>query len=236
MSEHETFLARWTRRKRDAATSPAEAPRSQREAGEIAQTTPETTDIAPTAGAPTSQTETPAPAPAFDPESLPPLETITAQSDIRAFLGPGVPAELTRAALRRAWSADPAIRDFIGIAENQWDFTASDAMPGFGPLADSDEVRKIVARVFGELTEADTPAPEPKSEQPADPPLTSIDEMTAAPSLPPLPSSQTDRPTEEVMPTIVQRDEDNTATQYSQASDGNLDTPRPRPHGGALPR
>lgn len=58
----------------------------------------------------------------FDPVSLPSIESIVADTDIVAFLRAGVPAELTRAALRRAWSSDPAIRDFIGIAENQWDF------------------------------------------------------------------------------------------------------------------
>ena len=46
-----------------------------------------------------------------------------------------MPAELTRAALRQAWASDPAIRDFIGIAENQWDFNDPEAMPGFGLLA-----------------------------------------------------------------------------------------------------
>jgi 6-methylsalicylate decarboxylase len=45
-------------------------------------------------------------------------------STIRAFLRPGVPAELARAALRRAWVADPAIRDFIGLAESSRDFNA----------------------------------------------------------------------------------------------------------------
>lgn len=58
----------------------------------------------------------------FDPVSLPSIELIVADTDIVAFLRAGVPAELTRAALRRAWSSDPAICDFIGIAENQWDF------------------------------------------------------------------------------------------------------------------
>ena len=42
------------------------------------------------------------------------------------------PLELSRAALRRAWAADPAIRDFVGLAENAWDFTDPTAMPGFG--------------------------------------------------------------------------------------------------------
>ena len=63
-----------------------------------------------------------------------PIDSIVAGSDIRAFLQSGVPAELTKAALRRAWTTDPAIRDFIGIAENQWDFTDPTSIPGFGPL------------------------------------------------------------------------------------------------------
>jgi hypothetical protein len=67
--------------------------------------------------------------------SLPPIESITADTDVTAFLEAGVPAELTRAALRRAWTIDHSIRDFIGIAENQWDFNDPDGIPGFGPLA-----------------------------------------------------------------------------------------------------
>lgn len=70
----------------------------------------------------------------FDPSSLPSIEEITATTDVRAFLESRVPAELTRAALRQVWTSDPAIRDFIGIAENQWDFNDPNAIPGFGPL------------------------------------------------------------------------------------------------------
>lgn len=66
--------------------------------------------------------------------SLPPIESITADANVTAFLREDVPAELTRAALRRAWTIDPSIRDFIGIAENQWDFNDPDGIPGFGPL------------------------------------------------------------------------------------------------------
>jgi TorA maturation chaperone TorD len=76
--------------------------------------------------------------PSFDPASLPPLQSITAGTDIRSFLGSSVPVELTKAALRRAWVTDPAIRDFIGIAESQWDFNDPTAMPGFGPLRAND--------------------------------------------------------------------------------------------------
>jgi hypothetical protein len=45
----------------------------------------------------------------LDLANLPPIQSIGGGSDIRPFLAPGVPADLTRAALRRAWSTDPAI-------------------------------------------------------------------------------------------------------------------------------
>jgi Protein of unknown function (DUF3306) len=70
----------------------------------------------------------------FDPASLPSIDSITADTDIVAFLKSDVPMELTRAALRRAWTSDPAIRDFIGIAENQWDFNDPNGISGFGRL------------------------------------------------------------------------------------------------------
>ena len=70
----------------------------------------------------------------FDPASLPSIDSITADTDIVVFLKSDVPMELTRAALRRAWTSDPAIRDFIGIAENQWDFNDPNGISGFGRL------------------------------------------------------------------------------------------------------
>jgi hypothetical protein len=85
---------------------------------------------------------------AFDPATLPPIESITAASDIRAFLAPGVPEALTRAALRRVWVTDPAIRGFIGLAENQCDFTRPDSVPGFGSLEFTPELRRMVAGLF----------------------------------------------------------------------------------------
>jgi hypothetical protein len=90
-------------------------------------------------------------APPFDPASLPPIESIVAGTDIRAFLQKGVPAALTKAALRRAWTTDPAIRDFIELAENQWDFTDPTAIPGFGPLQAGDSVRQLVEQAMGKL-------------------------------------------------------------------------------------
>ena len=132
MSDPKDFLARWSQRK----LSP-EAPKPA----------PEEKTTALPAG---EQGRPAAPDPEFDITSLPSLESIGANSDIRAFLQRGVPASLTRAALRRAWSSDPAIRDFVGLSENSWDFNAPDSIPGFGSL-DADEVRQVAARFFGEL-------------------------------------------------------------------------------------
>jgi hypothetical protein len=48
--------------------------------------------------------------------------------------------------LRAAWVADPAIRDFIGIADSQWDFNDPAAMPGFGPLESTQNAQLFAQR------------------------------------------------------------------------------------------
>jgi TorA maturation chaperone TorD len=129
MTGSENIMARWSRMKRESgkAVEPngsSSGPKPDAaEAGDLQEATPPT-------DSPTAAT--------FDLASLPPLQSITAATDIRSFLASTVPLELTRAALRRAWVTDPAIRDFIGIAENQWDFNDPTAMPGFGPLRAED--------------------------------------------------------------------------------------------------
>jgi hypothetical protein len=37
---------------------------------------------------------------------------------------------------RFLWT-DPAIKDFVGMSENGWDFSKPDGVPGFGPLPPS---------------------------------------------------------------------------------------------------
>jgi len=142
MTESENFLGkfleRWSRRKL-AATEIAAGPAPRDEWTE--QGAAQTMAHPNAADCPT--------APLFDPASLPPIESINAASDLRAFLAPGVPIELTRAALRRAWTTDPSIRDFVGIAENQWDFSKPDSVPGFGSLELTPELRRVVANLFG---------------------------------------------------------------------------------------
>jgi Protein of unknown function (DUF3306) len=149
MKDPESFAARWSRLKHATA-------KEQQEAA-AAQPSPQPAEAAPavdtSAGAGSDRTDKPSEVP-FDPKSLPPIDSITAGSDIKAFLQAGVPKDLTRAALRRAWTTDPAIRDFIGLAENQWDFTDPTAMPGFGPLEATDDVRQLVAQAMGRLVDS----------------------------------------------------------------------------------
>jgi hypothetical protein len=139
----ENFLQRWSRRKQAAESRAPDgteaALQSQTDAdADAPESAAEKADVA---------------LPTFDPKLLPPIESINAASDVRAFLAPGVPEELTRAALRRAWATDPTIRDFIGLAENQWDFTNPDSIPGFGTLEFTDDIRRMVAGLVGGPTE-----------------------------------------------------------------------------------
>ncbi len=143
MSDREDFLSRWSRRKRDAEKESAR-PEEQVPVAEPVKQAP--TGEAEATGAKPDDEEKGEPA--FDLSSLPSIESITAETDIRPFLAGGVPAGIRQAALRRAWSADPAIRDFIGIAENQWDFTPGGNAPGFDFSTPSEEIRRAVVQMF----------------------------------------------------------------------------------------
>jgi len=88
--------------------------------------------------------------------TVPSIESIDARTDIIAFLQAGVPAELRRAALRRAWTTDPAIRDFKGLQESDWNFADPNAVAGFGNLGPEVDVKTRVAQIFGEGPHAAT--------------------------------------------------------------------------------
>jgi hypothetical protein len=168
MNEPENFIARWSRRKRkaaqdaDATKAAAAPPAATVESEHADEGRRKESDAAAADGGALEPSVA-----AFDPTTLPPIETITAESDIRAFLAPGVPPELTRAALRRAWATDPKIRDFVGLSENSWDFNAPGAIPGFGPLEMTDELRAEVAQMVGRSLAGqspDQPASEARSQ------------------------------------------------------------------------
>src|SRR3954465_1534742 len=212
MSEEE-FLARWSRRKREQQAEPPKPAE--------AQPVPPATEVR------DDESE-------FDLSSLPSIDEINAATDITAFLRKGIPQELSRAALRRAWSADPAIRDFVGLAENAWDFNDPNAMPGFGPLDCSEaQLSELIERVIGGVSQA--------AESLANPPTESKDERERADSEGhPAPKSveaiadvrSTDAATVEGSPQVLAASQ----PEGPQEADPDQTLVGRRTHGGALPR
>jgi len=250
MSEPGNFIARWSRRKR-AATQEVEAKQSSAASGAASEDAlpreeqDDESDVTVARGSASESVE-----PVFDVTKLPPIESITAESDIRAFLAPGVPPELTRAALRRAWAADPKIRDFVGLAENAWDFNAPGSIVGFGPLEMTDELRREVARMVGRaLADEHTDRPAPISaEAPAERPSveTSVESAAATPEVPTLGgqsnhrASQIERGAEgnegHNSEAAVQRSKVINAAQNIPENNDNDQVIARRPHGSALPK
>jgi Protein of unknown function (DUF3306) len=155
MNDPDNFLSRWSRRKREAgaqAGREASTPLERNDRGE-AVTPPCGEEKSP--GALSSEPSAPS-VPDFDVSSLPPIEAIGADTDISAFMQKGVPSALRHAALRRVWSADPAIRDFMGPNENFWDAAGPDGIPGFGDLDPNLDVKRMVSELFGEIEPAKT--------------------------------------------------------------------------------
>jgi hypothetical protein len=275
----EHFLARWSRRKREAGAAPSLTlprllPNPPPLAGEGREgvlqgrvregvpdaegkteaaarrdqraSTSEAADAAPPPSSPT---------PAVDPANLPSLDSITATTDVRDFLAPDVPAALRREALRRAWSADPAIRDFIGLQEYDWDFTKLDAIHGFAELGPEVDVKRLVAQVFGDVPEDEgKPATEPGAVAvEGDQPFVTTSESApargdrSADAALDLshghrdsdPRFGTDDPSQSTAAMqhsneLVRRDKD-TATQHTESADDRGQKSR-RSHGGALPQ
>jgi hypothetical protein len=234
MSEQEKFLKRWSRRKRQAGEDSAPT---------VEQDTAPVTREAETGEPPVPAAPSAAAAePAFDPASLPPLESIVANSDIRAFLRPGVPAGLTRAALRRAWSADPAIRDFIGLSENSWDFTAPNGVPGFGPL-DPAEVPRLLAEVFGRDARDKMQSALEAAERVADTPMPADKLTDSAGKMQATPPPAADVPADSPLPAPAEASkqnlspskDDDVAVQNSSTEPNQRFAQARRGHGGALP-
>jgi hypothetical protein len=196
MSERENPLLRWARLKQAA-----------NDAKEIDSSSPANAPEAP-----------------FDLASLPSIEEIVADTDIAAFLRAGVPAELVRAALHRAWTSDPVIRDFIGIAENQWDFNDPNAIPGFGPLAASEDGVDILAQISSRL---ELPMRGPEEFAAAEPTILSNAKVGSSDEQPAINS-----------PTLVSRGavpDETIATAKDENTPTAVETRKVRRHGGALP-
>ena len=227
-AEKEGFLSRWSRRKRDAIEQPLAEVASDAPLQDAAQ--PEVQPEA-LAKAPADDQQQPARAacpipevPEIDPASLPPVESLTIESDFGQFLRPGVPTLLRNAALRRMWSLDPAIRDYIGPVDYQWDFNTPGGLPfGFANELVGD-VSKLLAQAIGKIEEL-APDDAPEHAQ------TEAEQPEPVPEATPVP--------EDPMPALVAQgsDEDVSKAEVSPELLADLDPPLVprRRHGGALP-
>jgi len=216
MNDPENFINRWSRRKHEAASEDAQPKKASSESAVASRSAEETK---PKPG------ELDAPVPEFDISSLPPIESISAETDITMFMRTGVPETLKHAALRRAWSADPAIRDFMGPTENYWDTPGPDGIPGFGDLDPNLDVRRMVSDLFGEMPHQDTPSVS-ETERVADSPALPVQnraEATEASQALPTPSEG-----------APQHDEN--AAAQTEPLEAAPEKKISRRHGGAMPQ
>ncbi len=145
MDESEGFLSRWSRMKREAREE-APPPPPAEDLATLPAEEPVDED------APADSAE-----PVFDPASLPPVESLGADSDYTAFLAPEVPQALRLQALRKAWVSDPVIANFRGFAEYDWDCNA----PGYGALLPTDRILDMVDNILGKEEPDVDEAPSP---------------------------------------------------------------------------
>jgi hypothetical protein len=117
------FLGRWARRKAQIQAQE----KAQEKAHEKAQDEGGEAGAEVASGGPAEEP--------FDLASLPKLEEIDAATDVSVFLRREVPDWLRNAALKKAWAADPAIRDYVNPAmEYAFDWNAPGGVPGSGAL------------------------------------------------------------------------------------------------------
>ena len=147
--EPEGFLGRWSRRKRGLGEpEPAPPEATEAEATE-AEAAPPEAEVPPPAPRPPASCPVPGLAP-VDLSALPRIEDLTLGSDLAPFLRPGIPSALRAAALRRMWSLDPEIRDFIGCVEYQWDFNTPGGLPNGFASELGEGLKQLLAQAIGE--------------------------------------------------------------------------------------
>lgn len=121
--EQEGFLERWSRRKtlaRQGEVPPEPAADTDAESPEAADPALDTPPIEARATPGPSGEEAQVPAEA-DPE-LPPLESLSEDSDYSVFMGESVPADLKQKALRKLFHS-PKFNVRDGLDDYDWDFT-----------------------------------------------------------------------------------------------------------------
>ncbi len=226
------FLSRWARLKEEAKKAPEAPP--------------------PEAAAPP-----PEPAPAEDDpdalqrliDSLPKLEELTKDTDVRLFFQKGVPDVLRNAALKKVWALDPEVNRFSEMAEYAWDWNAPGGAPSFGPLEEGFDVSGMLERILPnradydfdpDRREPDHPDGCGRESQVAEEGATPPEADLAAPQHE-APADGADATADVAMTAPPARDEASAAPPADAATQNEAEAPlpvapaRPRRHGRALP-
>jgi Protein of unknown function (DUF3306) len=126
------FLGRWAKRKQEVQTQRAAL---QNEPDALQESAPEadTEDL-----------------------PMPSLDSIVPGSDLTVFFQKHVPEALRTAALRKLWVTDPEIKNFIEMADYQWDFNNPDSIPGWSSSVEGVDVKGMLEKVMG----IEKPAPD----------------------------------------------------------------------------
>lgn len=206
--EDESFLARWSKRKRLAEEEPApelppEEPLPPEESDSISEE-----DLA----------------------ALPSLEEFTPQTDIRPFLKKGVPQALRNAALRKIWLLTPAIRDHKDPAvDYAWDWNTPGGVPGDGAAPTAERAAQMLRDLLHPRRDA-APQEGPETND-ASPENMSEERLDSAPQQGA--ESGVVPPDKRGLDPV---DPPNTASRKSEEKQSATDLPAARRrHGGALP-
>jgi len=248
MSGSDDFLRRWSRRKRESVKGASGSEADTIRPDEVVSAKDKEPEHEKQAALAPTSAKVDVAEPIFDLTKLPPIESITATTDIRPFLASGVPAELTRAALRRAWLADPAIRDYIGLSENSWDFNAP-GTPGFDLSPPTGDLKRMVAEIMRSqpAEQPEQPPPEAKSDSTAaghppslqDEPAGPLrDELTSHSIVKPEPEARTEPEPKSVSDQMImaEHEKNDAASQHNEITSEDRLRVTKRNQGGALPQ
>ena len=227
------FLSRWSQRKREVADANRTAAIGT-DAGLDSEVAGVSLEQAALDDAP--QPAVDAPITAEELAALPDPEDLTAASDMTAFLRKGVPASLRNRAMRRLWSLDPAIRDYVGDARDYaWDWNVPGGVPVSGPLSATTDVKQMVKDIFGreKASPAEAEAAEPAVAADRNDPAESPAQMTVADATQAAPNEAVSTPSDPQNSTPAETPE----TVRETAAETPQQAPRNRPlrHGSALP-
>ncbi|CAA2103376.1 hypothetical protein MBUL_02163 [Methylobacterium bullatum] len=162
---------------------------------------------------------------------LPSLDSLTAETDLTQFLRAGVPMVMRKAALRRMWSLDTNIRDYVSEArEYAYDWNAVGGVPGNGPLLPTDDIKAMLRDIFdGTPVEETEPEPTTAEANVIDRD-DRVERVTPAKAEADIAHAETEKP-------LVASQNEQLGPSALPPTPGPVDTatPKPRRHGRAVP-